>query len=88
MFPVSMANQRDKLVAALGQVISRVDDLDSVVPVLQQLGRDHRKFAVVRDHYPAVGQALLATLEHFSGSDWTPDVARGLGRPPTASSPT
>jgi NAD(P)H-flavin reductase len=76
MFPVSMANQRDKLVTALGQVVSRVDDLDSVVPVLQQLGRDHRKFAVVRDHYPAVGQALLATLEHFSGSDWTPDVAQ------------
>ena len=25
MFPVSMANQRDKLVDALGQVISRVD---------------------------------------------------------------
>jgi NAD(P)H-flavin reductase len=76
MFPVSMANQRDKLVTALGQVVSRVDDLDSVVPVLQQLGRDHRKFAVVRDHYPAVGQALLATLEHFSGSDWTPEVAQ------------
>lgn len=75
MFPISMANQRDKLVGALGQVVSRVDDLDSVVPVLQQLGRDHRKFAVVRDHYPAVGQALLATLEHFSGSDWTPELA-------------
>ena len=74
MFPVSMANQRDKLVAALGQVVSRVDDLDPVVPVLQQLGRDHRKFAVVRDHYPAVGQALLATLEHFS-ADWTPELA-------------
>ena len=28
MFPVSMANQRDKLVTALGQVVSRVDDLD------------------------------------------------------------
>lgn len=76
MFPVSMANQRDKLVSALGQVVSRVDDLDAVVPVLQQLGRDHRKFAVVRDHYPAVGQALLATLEHFSGADWTPELAQ------------
>ena len=64
---------------ALGQVVSGVDDLDSVVPVLQQLGRDHRKFAVVRDHYPAVGQALLATLEHFSGSDWTTRRGAGLG---------
>jgi NAD(P)H-flavin reductase/hemoglobin-like flavoprotein len=76
MFPVSMANQRDKLVTALGQVVSGVDDLDAMRPALEQLGRDHRKFAVVRDHYPAVGQSLLATLEHFSGSDWTPDVAR------------
>jgi NAD(P)H-flavin reductase len=76
MFPVSMANQRDKLVSALGEVVSRVDDLDSVVPVVQQLGRDHRKFGVVRDHYPAVGHALLATLEHFSGSDWTAEVAQ------------
>ena len=76
MFPVSMANQRDKLVAALGQVISRVDDLDSVVPTLQQLGRDHRRFGVERHHYPVVGAALLATLEHFSGPDWTPELAR------------
>ena len=76
MFPVSMAAQRDKLVAALGRVISRVDDLDSVVPTLQQLGRDHRRFAVVPDHYPAVGDALLATLEHFSGAEWTDELAR------------
>jgi NAD(P)H-flavin reductase len=75
MFPVSMASQRDKLVGALGQVISRVDDLDSVVPILRQLGRDHRKFGVVREHYPAVGEALLATLEHFSGPEWTFDLA-------------
>ena len=75
MFPVSMADQRDKLVAALGNVISGVDQLDAVVPVLQQLGRDHRKFAVVRDHYPAVGHALVATLEHFSGPEWTPELA-------------
>lgn len=76
MFPVSMASQRDKLVAALGRVISRVDDLDSVVPVVQQLGRDHRRFGVEPDDYPAVGDALLATLEHFSGPDWTPELAR------------
>ena len=83
-----MANQRDKLVGALGRVVSNVDDLDSVVPVLQQLGRDHRRFAVVRDHYPAVGQALLATLEHFSGTDWTARRGTATGPPPTASSRT
>ena len=75
MFPVSMATQRDKLVRALGHVISRVGDLDAAVPILQQLGRDHRRFGVVREHYPAVGEALLATLEHFSGPEWTDELA-------------
>ncbi len=79
MFPAGMSAQRDKLVRALGTVVSNVDDLDSAVPFLQQLGRDHRKFAVTAEHYPAVGQALLATLEHFLHDDWTPDLAADWG---------
>ncbi|WP_182875376.1 globin domain-containing protein [Microbispora sp. H10670] len=75
MFPVSMARQRDRLVGALGHVVSNVDQVEGVVPFLQQLGRDHRKFAVTAAHYPAVGQALLATLEHFLGDRWTPALA-------------
>jgi NAD(P)H-flavin reductase/hemoglobin-like flavoprotein len=75
MFPASMARQRDRLFAALGQIASDVDNLDSLALFLQQLGRDHRKFGVVADHYPAVGEALLATLEHFLGEEWTPSLA-------------
>ncbi|MGY1615616.1 globin domain-containing protein [Geodermatophilus sp. SYSU D00691] len=78
LFPVSMAHQRDRLFAALGEVVARVDDLDALVPLLQQLGRDHRKFGTVADHYPAVGASLLATLERFDdgwnaelAADWT-----------------
>ncbi|MEO3873764.1 globin domain-containing protein [Nonomuraea sp. B12E4] len=76
LFPVSMATQRDRLVGALGHIVSNVDRVDDLVPFLQQLGRDHRKFSVVAQHYPAVGQALLATLEHFLGDRWTPALAR------------
>jgi NAD(P)H-flavin reductase/hemoglobin-like flavoprotein len=75
MFPVSMAGQRDKLVTALGRIVSNVDNLDELVPFLRQLGRDHRKFTVVAEHYPAVGASLLATLEHFLGPEWTPELA-------------
>jgi NAD(P)H-flavin reductase/hemoglobin-like flavoprotein len=78
LFPVSMAHQRDRLFEALGEVVARVDDLDALVPILQQLGRDHRKFGTVAAHYPAVGASLLATLEHFDdqwddqlAADWT-----------------
>ncbi|RCG25067.1 globin [Sphaerisporangium album] len=75
LFQVSMASQRDRLVGALGHIVSNVDRVEELVPFLQQLGRDHRKFAVVTEHYPAVGRALLATLEHFLGERWTPALA-------------
>ncbi|WP_431877897.1 globin domain-containing protein [Amycolatopsis sacchari] len=75
LFPAGMSAQRDKLVRALGRVVASVDELDAAVPFLRQLGRDHRKFAVTEDHYPAVGQALLTTLEHFLGEEWTPELA-------------
>jgi NAD(P)H-flavin reductase/hemoglobin-like flavoprotein len=74
MFPVSMAHQRDRLFAALGEVMARVDDLDALVPILQQLGRDHRKFGALAEHYPAVGASLLATLEHFDDG-WDDELA-------------
>ncbi|HEY3087288.1 MAG TPA: FAD-binding oxidoreductase [Jatrophihabitantaceae bacterium] len=70
-----MAAQRDKLVSALGTVVSNVDNLDAVVPVLQQLGRDHRRFGAVAEHYPAVGASLLATLRYFLGPQWTEELA-------------
>jgi NAD(P)H-flavin reductase/hemoglobin-like flavoprotein len=69
LFPLSMARQRDRLFQALGDVVHYVDDLDSLVPILQALGRDHRKFGTVAEHYPAVGASLLATLKHFD-DDW------------------
>jgi NAD(P)H-flavin reductase len=75
MFPVSMSVQRDRLVGALGRIVSDVSSHESLVPFLQGLGRDHRKFGTVAEHYPAVGESLLATLAHFSGSAWTPELA-------------
>ncbi|MFD4422191.1 globin domain-containing protein [Agromyces sp. NPDC058484] len=75
MFPVSMATQRDRLVGALGRIVSSVDELDEVTDFIQQLGRDHRRFEVVAAHYNAVGASLLATLKHFLDERWTAEVA-------------
>lgn len=76
MFPLTMDAQRDRLVGALGRIVSNVDQLGEVVPYVEQLGRDHRRFTVVAEHYDAVGTSLLWTLHHFLGDAWTPDVAR------------
>jgi NAD(P)H-flavin reductase len=75
MFPVSMAAQRDRLVGALLRVVGNVHHVETVVPFLQQLGRDHRKFSVTDEHYEWVGASLLATLRHFLGEEWTPELA-------------
>jgi NAD(P)H-flavin reductase len=75
LFPVSMAHQRDRLFTALGDIVHYVDDLDALVPMLQALGRDHRKFGTVAEHYPAVGASLLATLQHFDDA-WNADLAQ------------
>ena len=74
IFPVSMSQQRDRLLSALGRIISHVDQLEELKPFIQQLGRDHRKFGVIGEHFPSVGQSLIAALRYFSGPDWTPEL--------------
>ena len=75
MFPLSMSNQRDKFVSALGRIVSHVDQIENDETFLQHLGRDHRKYAVVTEHYNAVGGSLFATLKQFLGSEWDEDLA-------------
>ena len=76
LFPVNMEVQRSRLLRALVHVVQMVDQTDDLVPFLQQLGRDHRKFGVIAQHYDAVGAALLSTIATFSGPAWTPEVEK------------
>ncbi|RZQ65459.1 flavohemoprotein [Amycolatopsis suaedae] len=75
-FPINMEVQRGRLVRALVHIVQMVDRPDDLLPFLRQLGRDHRKFGVIPDHYEAVGTALLASLKTQLGPDWTPAVER------------
>jgi NAD(P)H-flavin reductase/hemoglobin-like flavoprotein len=74
MFPISMEAQRGHLVDALVKIVSSVDRSDELTGFLEALGRDHRKFGVASEHYEAVGASLLATLQYFSGPDWTQEL--------------
>jgi len=74
LFPVNMEVQRSRLLRALVHVVQMVDQPDDLVPFLEQLGRDHRKFGVLARHYDAVGLALISAVGEFSGDAWTPEV--------------
>ncbi|GAA2145368.1 FAD-binding oxidoreductase [Nocardioides koreensis] len=75
MFPLAMSHQRDKFVSVLGRVVSHVDQLENDASYLAHLGRDHRKYAVIMEHYNAVGASLFATLRHFLGDQWDENLA-------------
>lgn len=75
MFPASMAGQRDRLVRALGRIVTDADDISRLAPFLVQLGHDHAmKYGIRSRHYPWVGEALLETLAFFLGDRWTKQV--------------
>ncbi len=74
LFPVNMEVQRSRLLRAVVHVVQMVDRPDDLVPFLRQLGRDHRKFGVLAQHYDALGHALIGALQHYSGDAWTPQV--------------
>src|SRR6476619_2920402 len=70
LFPVNMEVQRSRLLRALVHVVQMVDQPDELVPFLEQLGRDHRKFGVLAEHYDAVGAALLSAVGEYAGTAW------------------
>ncbi|UZJ25017.1 globin domain-containing protein [Rhodococcus antarcticus] len=74
LFPVTMTAQRERFVAALAHVLGRVDDPDRLVPFLAQLGRDHRKFGVLTEHYASVGAALVTSVRRHAGDRWDDDL--------------
>ena len=49
--------------------------LESLVPVVQALGRRHAGYGVADDLYDMVAEALLWTLQQGLGEYFTPDVA-------------
>jgi hemoglobin-like flavoprotein len=69
------AEQRRKLVAMLAVAVQGLDNLERLVPAVQDLGRRQAGYGVTDAHYPVVGAALLWTLQQGLGEAWRPDVA-------------
>lgn len=72
LFRGDMAAQGKKLMQMIGAAVGKLDDLGTLVPILQGLGRRHGGYGVVPAHYAVVGAALLKTLEEGLGDAFTP----------------
>ena len=69
LFLEDLDQQSAKLMQMLSAAVSSLDNLDDLVPVVQQLAKRHVKYGVTPQHYQTVGAALLNTLVEGLGDD-------------------
>lgn len=74
LFKGDMAEQRKKLIQTLAVVVNGIDNLDALVPAIQQLGKRHVQYGVTAEHWNSVGAALLWALEDAFGVAFTAEV--------------
>ncbi len=75
MFKNDIKEQGKKLMQALAFVVKGLKRPDTIIPVIQDLGRGHVHYGVKDAHYDTVGASLLWTLEKGLGEEaWTAEV--------------
>lgn len=74
LFKGDMKEQGAKLMSMIATAVNGLDNLEAIVPAVQNLGKGHVAYGVKASHYDTVGGALLYTLETGLGNDFTPEV--------------
>ena len=74
LFKSDLGQQGQKVMAMLGTLISGLNRVDQVAPILRDLGRRHVGYGVQDRDYATVGTALLWTLERGLGAAFTTDM--------------
>ena len=74
MFTTSISEQGDKLMKTIAVAVNGLKKLDTILPVVEDLGRRHNDYGTQPEHYDTVAEALLWTLEQGLGDDFTPEV--------------
>ena len=74
MFKGDLVDQGRMLMSMLSAAVNGLTNLESVIPVVRQLGARHVKYGVRDEHYATVGSALLWTLGQGLGDKFTPAV--------------
>ncbi|MBI2768995.1 MAG: hemin receptor [Burkholderiales bacterium] len=74
MFKGDMQRQGQMLMSMIGAAVSGLKNLETLAPVVRQLGARHAGYGVRTEHYATVGSALLWTLEQGLDEKFTPAV--------------
>jgi len=74
MFKGEMTKQGQMLMSMIGAAVAGLRNLETLAPVVRQLGARHVGYGVRSEHYATVGSALLWTLDQGLGEKFTPEV--------------
>jgi hemoglobin-like flavoprotein len=74
LFKPDMAAQRNSLMKMLAAGVAGLDQSDTLLPVLHELGARHVGYGIQHGHYDTVATALLDTLATGLGEEFTPDL--------------
>lgn len=74
LFRHDMIVQGEKLMAMLGQVVENLSQPETFLTAARELAVRHVSYGVSVRHYTVVGTALLRTLRHELGDDFTPET--------------
>lgn len=74
LFTGDMQRQGQMLMNMIGAAVSGLSRLETLAPVVRQLGARHGGYGVRAEHYGTVGATLLWTLEQGLGARFTPEV--------------
>jgi putative two-component system protein, hydrogenase maturation factor HypX/HoxX len=68
-----LERQKAKLLRSLVLVRNSLRDLDAIVPTLRRLGVRHVAYGARPEHYPIVGETLIAAMATVAGPAWQPE---------------
>jgi len=70
----NLLQQQKKLTDSLALVVDNLRNPEKLAAALQVLGARHVGYGTQPEHYPLVGEVLLATFAAYLGRDWTPEL--------------
>jgi hemoglobin-like flavoprotein len=71
-----LRRQKGMLLSALVLLRNSLRDLDAIVPALRRLGARHVAYGARPEHYPVVGEVLIASMAQVAGGAWRPEHER------------
>lgn len=66
--------QQHALANAVYAAAKHIDQLETILPVVKQIGHKHRSLGILPEHYPIVGENLLAAIKDVLGDAATDEI--------------